>query len=252
VSERRLVSGFVIPDVAASRELAGELTPPVAGWGVTPSVRQGTVVTNDYTTSPPTCTVILGDSGAQIAGVRYLSPYAPVANDLVQLVNAGGDLWILGRLHPGSPTGTHMARYTQTGTPSLASPGTAFISYSSKDSNGLSEPQGALDSGLPTSTFVIPFDSWWEIEPTITWDQSVNGIGLQIQTSASKLKSNINGGSVLLDPIMTLCGKRWLAAGTNIRIRWQNVTGLTINMQADGTTTPCDVIFRSLGTRTSQ
>jgi hypothetical protein len=245
------IPGWVNPAPQPDRAVAAELLSPEDSAPFAPIHRQGIVVSNDYTTTPPTCTVQVGNSSVPASGVRYMQPYAPVAGDVVVLESMPkGDLWVVGKMTSRRGSGTHSVRYRNTLTPTLVNGAVAFIGYSVKDTNGLNEPEGAMESGgAPWNTFTIPFDDWWEIEPTISWDTTVNGVGLQIQTSVSKIKSNINGGAVLVDPIMTLSGRRWLAAGTLIKIQWANVTGATRTLAADDLTHPCDLIFTSRGNR---
>lgn len=237
---------FTAPTDAAVRAMAAQTAAALGDRNsianAIPQWRRATIISNDGG-SPPTCTLTWDKGVTSPGGIPFLSGYTPRAGDEVYTLGIDGVHVVVDRI---KPTGVHSARYVQTGTPTLTNGSVGFITYSTKDSNGLNEPGAALDlSGLPTNTFTIPFSDWWEIEPTISWDTTVNGIGLQVQTSASKLKSNINGGAVLVDPIMTGGGKRWLAAGTLIKIQWANVTGATRTLQADSTTTPCDVIFRS-------
>lgn len=53
------------------------------------------VVTN-YTA--PLITVQQRGSNVETPGIRHLSSYTPAVNDVVILLNVGGDLWALGKL----------------------------------------------------------------------------------------------------------------------------------------------------------
>lgn len=87
--------------VAAARTVARGVRragqPPARG--VTPRLRQATVVSVDGGT-PPTCTVLLDPvtPGPSVPGIRYAWPLAPCPGDVVYLAMLDGNAWVITRL----------------------------------------------------------------------------------------------------------------------------------------------------------
>jgi hypothetical protein len=242
------------PNIA--RSVIKKLTEKPDDAVFTPQYRQGVVVSNDYTNSPwPTCTVQIGNSAVPAAGVRYMQPYAPFVGDVVYIVvMPKGDPWILGKLKSAQPSGRHYACYT-TGSNSAAilTNGTLVLStWSSKETNGLSEPQGALEASLPTTGFTIPFDSVWEIHCTTSLTADLKGWGLRLETSspvttrqAESWAGNPDGGSGPMNNVLSVSMKRFFLGGNVFRVRVMNANTTSAVVSADGLNNPTWISFSS-------
>jgi hypothetical protein len=242
---------FTPPTDAYTRALAQQATVAMndqlhdRASNVSPQLRTAHIVSNDGGT-PPTCTVTWDEGVTNVAGIRYMSPYVPGSGDLVYTLGMDGIQWVVGKILAVGPIACHVSRYSRNSTTTLTNGSTALIAWQAKDSTGLSEPAGDINASLPSDTFTIPFDGWWSIQSTITWNTpSDTRVGIRIETAASRLAENMSG-SALVDPTISVGCERFLAATTSIKIRYMNASGATITLQADGTTTPCYVTIRSL------
>jgi hypothetical protein len=85
------------------------LAAALAGPGANLRLRQGSVVSGQV---DGTVTITIAGSATQVAGVKYIDSYHPLAGDTVWLATDGRDLFIIGRL--GAPR-TDEGSYAFTG-----------------------------------------------------------------------------------------------------------------------------------------
>lgn len=91
----RSIKGFDVSESLVHRTMAMKIRDIARTPTVTPTYRQGKIVSNEGG-FPPSCTVQIGGTTVNVSGCRFMSPYNAVAGDLVNLVMLNGDIYVQG------------------------------------------------------------------------------------------------------------------------------------------------------------